>query len=767
MSTTLYTIGRGNDNDIVIHHVHVSRRHAYLESVGGGAYKLIDAGSSNGTFVNSRERRIEEHLLQPDDVVYLSRHYDIPARRLIQRLDARVADAGALGADVATNEAKLRIGSASDNDIVLKSLRIAAHHAEVLRLADGTREIRDLSRTPGTYVDGKSLKLSGMRITGQERIVIGGTVVSVEFERGSPVTRVAAESAGLYLNCTSLTREVRGKEGRSLRIIDGVDLTVYPGEVVGLLGPSGCGKTSLLDLLSGAQNPTGGAVRYDGEDLHANLQKLLPQTGYVPQDDILHPELTVREELFFNARLRLPAHTESRAVHAQIEELCERLGLHERIDTIIGSPGHKTLSGGQRKRVSLAIELLTDPRILFLDEPTSGLSSRDARLVVELIRELASERGVGVIITIHQPSLRVYRLLDNVVYLKAGKLVYFGPSFPDSVSFFESSVAPEVAGPDAIMERLDEQAPEALSQRYRASPHASRFVVDRAARIASKDAPASGREHDRPSRLRHFAYLTRRYLKGLARSRTDLAVAGVQAAALGFLTGLVFYEQHPINRGLFIIVLVSIWLGTNNSAREIVGEQSILRRERRAGLRISSYFGSKFVGQMCIAFVQSAIFVFIASLFLDLTVGLPALIGLCALAALVGVVIGLAISAVAKTQVAAVIAIPLVLVPFIVLGGLLVPWQDLAEHLRVLAQLTPSRWSYEALVAMEFLSDPPPPPNPDATTVVRVAAFSDDYWTSSADDHRQRIRFALGVLTAQMLVVAAFAIGYLKVRGRR
>ncbi|MEJ0000419.1 MAG: ATP-binding cassette domain-containing protein [Verrucomicrobiota bacterium] len=173
--------------------------------------------------------------------------------------------------------------------------------------------------------------------------------------------------------------------------------------------------------------------------------------GYVPQEDLLHPELTVRQTLFYQAKLRLPNDVSSREIAQSIDRLCEQLGLYrpggiDVRDVIVGSPERKGLSGGQRKRLSLAIELLTDPKVLFLDEPTSGLSSRDTRLVMEMLRTLASERNITVVITIHQPSLRVYRLLDKVIYLKSGKLGYFGEAYPDSISYFLPDESPDVAG---------------------------------------------------------------------------------------------------------------------------------------------------------------------------------------------------------------------------------------------------------------------------------------------------------------------------------
>ena len=243
--------------------------------------------------------------------------------------------------------------------------------------------------------------------------------------------------------------------------------------------------------------------------------------------------------MYYQARLRLPQDVGSREIDQSINKLCEQLGLYrpgglDVRDVIVGSPERKGLSGGQRKRLSLAIELLTDPKLLYLDEPTSGLSSRDTRLVMELLRQLATERNITVIITIHQPAPRVYRLLDKVIYLKSGKLGFFGQAYPDSISYFIPDEAPDASGPDAIMEKLDEINDDQLAHGYRNSAAYQTNVLQRYERMhASHNGGSSGLLPKRVRFDRQFMYLLSRYLRCRWVDKVSLAVLLAQAPLSG------------------------------------------------------------------------------------------------------------------------------------------------------------------------------------------------------------------------------------------
>lgn len=230
------------------------------------------------------------------------------------------------------------------------------------------------------------------------------------------------------------------------------------------MGPSGAGKTTLISALNGYTPPTLGQVLFNDRDLYANYGQFQGVIGYVPQDDIMHGDLTVARALYYTARLRLPPDSSDAEIAERIKVVIEQLGLKGTENVLIGSPQKRGISGGQRKRVNLAMELLTDPAVLFLDEPTSGLSSEDTLTVMRLLRTLADE-GKTILLTIHQPSLEAYRQLDNLVVVAKdpgttdpGRLTYYGPAYPQAVQFFNPQHEEgAVLSPDEVLRSLAEE----------------------------------------------------------------------------------------------------------------------------------------------------------------------------------------------------------------------------------------------------------------------------------------------------------------------
>ena len=462
-----YSIGRSRDCDLVLDNAFISRVHAFLEEREDGVW-LIDNASANGTFLNSEQDRVVgERLLGSGDVVLVTAYHQVPADLLWKQ----VGQGGVMsssGGQFEAGQEVIRIGRAPDNDIVLNSLRVSRYHAEIVQVSQGKRLIRDLSMRMGLWVNDQFVCGTEVPLHAGDRVEVAGTEVSVQFAEGQPgQTVVGTARQGFFVQARRVVLDVKDfKTGQPKRLLDDVSLTVQPGEFVGLMGPSGCGKTTLMTALNGCVPYTEGQVLYSGMDLRDNLGRLSPQVGYVPQDDIMHAELTVREVLYYSARLKSLGGTSDTEIYERAERVCRELNLTRQLDTPIGSETRKTLSGGQKKRVNLAIELMTDPKVLFLDEPTSGLSSKDTRDVMEILRGLA-DKGIAIVITIHQPSARVYRLMDKVIYLKAGKLCYFGPTYPDSITFFKGeNCDPDLEGPDAVMEVLDERGEAQMEQTY-------------------------------------------------------------------------------------------------------------------------------------------------------------------------------------------------------------------------------------------------------------------------------------------------------------
>ncbi|HEY5312767.1 MAG TPA: FHA domain-containing protein, partial [Pirellulales bacterium] len=362
------------------------------------------------------------------------------------------------------------LGSGQNCDVILDDHYVSGRHCQLSEI-NGGFQLVDLGSTNGTVVN-------GFRISGAVPLRPGDCISLGRFElKLTPDGRLAKRQfhGELTIEACNVAVDAPGR-----RLVEDVSLTIFPSEFVGLMGPSGAGKTTLTSALNGYWPPSAGRVLINGHDLYADYARFRGMLGYVPQDDIMHRELTVRQALRFTAELRLPPETTGRDIDARIAKVLAQLDLESTADTIIGSPERQGISGGQRKRVNLAMELLTDPAVLFLDEPTSGLSSQDALIVMTLLRQLASS-GKSILLTIHQPSLEAFRLLDNLVIVsrdsqarEPGRLVYYGPAYPESIEFFnpqrqQQSPNAGEPRPDEVLHGLAQRPTAEWCKRYQAS----------------------------------------------------------------------------------------------------------------------------------------------------------------------------------------------------------------------------------------------------------------------------------------------------------
>ena len=522
--------------------------------------------------------------------------------------------------------------------------------------------------------------------------------------------------------------------GEEIHVLQGLNLDVDAGDFVAFMGPSGSGKTTLMSALNGYVRPSAGAVLFNGQDLYAAYDQFRMHIGYVPQDDIMHRDLTVRQALYYTARLRLPRDMTDAAIHARIDEVLGQLRLTEAADVLIGSPERKGISGGQRKRVNLAMELLTDPFILFLDEPTSGLSSEDALVVMKLLRQLA-DGGKTILLTIHQPSREVFRLMDGIVLLAKDKgsaeparLAYYGPAYPDAIHFFAPESATQTEpSPDLLLHGLESRPAAEWVARYATSEAKKRYVDDRAGKAPTLIPAVPARSGSRGGGLAQWSALVRRSLAIKVRDTWNTAILLGQAPIIAVLIVAVFGsragEEPAMEKWLtvsgattsvlFLMVVAALWFGCSNSAREIVGEWAIYHRERMINLKIPAYVASKLavLGALCL--VQCACLLGVVGLFSRLRGDWPPMLGILWLAALIGVAVGLLISAMARTPEIAISLVPLVLLPMVILGGMLSPTHEMNGLMRLLSGVMPSRWAFEGLLLVETRKFPPPPdPSP-------------------------------------------------------
>jgi len=471
--------------------------------------------------------------------------------------------------------------------------------------------------------------------------------------------------------------------------------------------------------MNGMRPATSGNVLVNNLDLYRHLDSLKQSIGYVPQDDIIHRELTVYRTLYYVARLRLSSDVSTKEIDQIINEVMDVTGLSERRDVPVSQ-----LSGGQRKRVSIAVELITKPSVIFLDEPTSGLDPATEEKIMKLFRQIA-ESGRTVILTTH--AMENVKLFDKIVVLMRGKLVFYGApqealahvnaeSFKDLYDKLEDPIDERIAAmpplaPNAPKshkqqfkqqrEQIAEQVADEWKRKFQSTDQYRRNVIEPLSVL-----PRDGRAVAPPKRrtsptdsIRQWGTLTRRYFEVLSRDKFNLLILFGQAPIIAFLTYLVVAAKLPRDFPYFVLGLVSIWFGTSIASREIIRERAIYTRERMVNLRLFPYVGSKLFVLALIVSLQCAL-LFAAFKFFHYT-GLMGMPGwavpqffVMIIASLVGIGLGLFISAIVKTSEMATSLIPLILIPQIIFSGLVGVPQGTAK---AVGAIMPATWAFDGL----------------------------------------------------------------------
>lgn len=521
----------------------------------------------------------------------------------------------------------LVLGRAAEADVVLADPAVSRRHLG-FRSSGGGWIVEDLGSKSGSYLNG--------RLFQREELTYGDVLGlgPFAFRYDGRWLQPARGAGGAGIVAIGLTKTVG-----ATRILDDVSLVIEPGQFVGVIGPSGAGKSTLLDALCGLRPAQAGGVFIDGRELYADPAVLRDEFGYVPQDDIVPLELTVERALGYGAELRLPRGTPAEVRRRLVRATIAALGLEARAGTRVGR-----LSGGQRKRVSVAAELLGRPRLLFLDEPTSGLDPAAEFSLMELLRRLAAN-GCTIVCTTH--VMENAYLLDRLVVLDAGRLAFLG-------------------SPDAACARF---GVERLTQIY---PRLRGDVVAPPGPVPAPPAPASEPPTAPKPRAAALPILLRREWATLCADWKNLALALGQPVMIGLLVTWVSRDPSLI---LFYAGIATLWFGCGNAAQEIVKELPMFRRERLIGLGRHAYLLAKFVSLARLTVAQSlltyGVMQFGAWLAGDGGLGgAPGWqIGGLIATSFAGVGIGLAISAWSRSVLQAVMLVPLVLIPQILFSG--------------------------------------------------------------------------------------------------
>lgn len=680
----IISIGKALDNDKVINNPYVSRKHALLK-IYSNKIVIEDLNSTNGTYVNGTRITIAE--VKPTDEVEFSKEYKTTIANIINETKGIKRETKEFNKEAGVNKPDevLFIGRLPENDIVINNVKVSRRHAKLERYGDKWH-IEDLGSLNGTFVN--SVKIKRAFVTSKDLITIGGIPIYLD-ELLSP--KKGKEIKGeVKLTTKNLTFRVKEKV-----IVDNISLTIFPGEFVGLIGPSGAGKTSLMLMMNGVVKPSSGDVFINSQSLFENYSSFKGQIGYVPQDDIIHRELKVKESLLYNGRLRLENYSEG-DIETRVEEVITSLGLKEAKNTLIGSPEKKGISGGQRKRVNLGQELLTEPSILFLDEPTSGLDPKTDMDVMKLLRGIA-DKGKIVVLTTHSITEENFNILTHLVVLtKGGKLAYFGPA-NEAVKYFG------VGKPYEIFDKLNQKDPSYWQELYKKSRYYKEFVSDRESEEIKLS--QSRNKYDlsrRKINLKQFFILASRYLKIKTRDVVGAMILLLQAPLIAALIALVFSKEEEKTQALFLLVIAAIWFGCSNAAREIVSEQSIYKRERMVFLKIPSYIFSKVSILLILCIIQSAILTGVTISSLDFNAGFIDMFFLLLTASLAALLIGLFVSSLVSTNEAAMALMPIILIPQVILGGLISKFSDMSDFVKSLSGCMLSRWSFEAALILEY-----------------------------------------------------------------
>jgi ABC-type multidrug transport system ATPase subunit/pSer/pThr/pTyr-binding forkhead associated (FHA) protein len=763
LSKAVTTLGRRRSNMIQVLSPIVSGEHAKIELTRKG-HAITDLNSTNGTYVNGR--RLEPgrpHLLASNDIIRFSdgmgnsASLTYVAPSLFTEVEAvDVTQVFELATDVSY------IGRNSEAAITLDHPAVSWNHAKVIKRDENRYTIQDLSSNNGTFLNGRQLR--------QERGLERGDVIQigpfnlVYRDRGIFAPFSAERNFRLEavdLEKTFYATNIFGVKNKSkfTTVLHNLDLVINPREFVALVGGSGTGKSTLMKALSGVSPATSGTVLVNGDNLYQNFNLYRNMMGYVPQDDIIHQGLTVHRALYYAARLRLPDASRSE-IEARINDVLAKVGLTAQAKTLV-----RHLSGGQRKRVSIAAELLAEPWIFFLDEPTSGLDPGLEKLMMDTLRQLADEGRTIVLVT--HATVNITNNCDQVAFMaRGGELTYFGPP-EEAIDFFQVNDFSDIytrlsqtftfdhdpTVPAEIKPEYDDYlqthqpSPENSetpqipagpfwAARYRKSAAHQTYIANRQTGEVARPitTTAGAADASLTEQIKQFGVLTRRYLDLIRHDKLSLwvllavmPIIGLflllisdGAALVGHTTGEITAileakgSYSIVNQAqtlLFMMALSANLLGIFAAAFEIIKEEPIYRRERMINLGIFPYFASKFIVLGAFMVLQCLLLLIVLALKIDFPSGGAILWSpleyylTLVLTALASVALGLFISALVSSRNTVIYLILIALFVQIVFSGAIFELSPLTQPL---SHATITRWALEGLGAstdMDTLND--------------------------------------------------------------
>lgn len=578
---------------------------------------------------------------------------------------------------------KLYIGREPGCDIILPHVSVSKRHAKIVMENDGWY-IVDNGSTNGVIVNNRLV--SGRKKLHEKDVIV---ITNSKLIFTSNAIYYCCYKSGISVDASDIV-VVRGKGNKSFVASNHVSLNIKPGELVAIVGGSGAGKSTILNCMCGYLRPTQGEVYINGVDLYQNFDSLKKLVGYVPQSDIVYDNLTLYDMLLYTAKLRLPKDTAPAEREAAISRAINMVELPDKRNSLI-----RSLSGGQRKRASIAVELLSDPNLLFLDEPASGLDPGTERNLMQSLRGMANS-GKTVILVTH--STLQLKMCDKIVFMgKGGNLCFFG-SYHEALSFFGVSDIVDVYS------MITENAKRWSEKFERTRPASGKMGP-------TESAPGRYKE----SRINQLRVLSSRYLKLVANDRQRLMLLLIQAPLLAVLISFVAdgkqFEQYEMTKSLlFALSCSAFWVGMLNAIQEVCKERTIMKREYMTGLSLSAYISSKIIVLGILCLIQSMMITGIFGLLVGLPeegLIMPPLLELFVttfITAVSSAAMGLFVSALFTNADRAMTVAPILLMPQILFSGLIFKLSGATE---MISWFAVCRWSMEGFGTTANLNDLP------------------------------------------------------------
>ncbi len=672
------TFGRERDNDIVLNSGFVSRHHGYFR-LEGNSCTINDQNSSNGTYLNGG--RITSSVLQDGDRIQIDKFPQTEQNGVLFIFSTR-KESVIWQSITLSDKQQITIGRSSGCDVVLDHQSVSKLHAYIQNYG-GKFLLIDNNSLNGVYVNGKRLRGSCYL---QDKDVIVITNSKLLYSEG--ILNYCVYKNGIGLEAVDIVKRVRS--GRKDKVIcNHVSLTISPCSFTGIIGGSGAGKTTFMNCLCGYNKATEGQVLINGVDLYANYDSFKSIIGYVPQQDIIHGNLPLREMLEYAAKLRMPPDSTKEERSARVSEAIRTVELEGHEGTMIN-----LLSGGQRKRASIAVELLSDPKLFFLDEPSSGLDPGTEKNLMYTMHNMA-RRGITIILITH--TIQNINLFDKIIFLgKGGNLCYYG----------DPKQAPSFFGVEHLSDAymLTESHAEEYRDRFANSGMmvGNTYGVTGGKLSVRQDHETVGRKFKKI--FSHTATLSVRYLKTLLNDRQRMILLLLQPPLLVMMIAFTKdgheYERRTITMSLlFALSCSAFWIGVLSAIQEICKENVILKRENMAGLSLIAYITSKVLILTLLCAVQSLLL----TVFYSMMVGLPKkgvalspfleVLLTVFLTSLSAATLGLLVSSFFSNPDRALVVAPLLIMPQILFSGILFELEGIKN---TISYFTTCRWAMKA-----------------------------------------------------------------------